>query len=114
MSLLNNSKNLKLYEEMEILKDNMKNNFNKKLKEKIEEKNVLIDSKKGLENNMKNLANFEKFDKRNVFLEKVKKIINKDRNLKNNICLKCLGKHRTEDCIYKGYLFLNLYCFYKI
>lgn len=37
--------NLKLNEEMEILKNNMKNNFNK-LKEKIKEKNVLIDSKK--------------------------------------------------------------------
>jgi hypothetical protein len=59
MSLLNNSMNLKLNEEMEILKDNMKNNFNKKLKEKIEEKNVLIDSKKGLEKKIKDLANFE-------------------------------------------------------
>ena len=55
---------------MEILKNNIKNNFNK-LKEKIEEKNVLIDSKKGLEKNMKDLANLEKFDKRNVFLEMV-------------------------------------------
>ena len=45
MYLLNNSMNLKLNEEMEILKNNMKNNFNK-LKEKIEEKNVLIDLKK--------------------------------------------------------------------
>ena len=62
----------------------MKNNFNK-LKEKIEEQNVLIDSKKGLEKNMIDLANLEKFDKRNVFLEKVIKIINKDMNLKNNI-----------------------------
>ena len=67
MYLLNNSMNLKLNEEMEILKNNMKNNFNK-LKEKIEEKNVLIDSKKGLEKNIKDM----------------------DRNLKNNICLKCL------------------------
>ena len=64
--LLNNSMNLKLNEEMEILKNNMKNNFNK-LKEKIEGKNVLIDSKKGLENNIKDLANLEKFDKRNEF-----------------------------------------------
>ncbi len=63
MNLFNNSMYLKLNEEMEILKDNMKNNFNKKLKEKIEEKNVLIDSKKRLEKNMQNLANFEKFTK---------------------------------------------------
>ena len=89
MYLFNNSMNLKLNEEMEILKNNMKNNFNK-LKGKIEEKNTLIDSKKGLEKKMKDLANLEKFDKRNVFLVKVIKIINKDMNLKNNICLKCL------------------------
>ena len=89
MYLFNNSMNLKLNEEMEILKNNMKNNFNK-LKGKIEEKNTLIDSKKGLEKKMKDLANLEKFDKRNVFLVKVIKIINKDMNLKNNMCLKCL------------------------
>ena len=45
---------------------------------------------------MKDLANLEKFDKRNVFLEKMIKIINKDRKLKNNMFLKCLGKHRTK------------------
>jgi hypothetical protein len=60
---------------MEILKNNIKNNFNK-LKGKIEEKNILIDSKKGLEKKIKDLANLEKFDKRNIFLEKVIKIIN--------------------------------------
>ena len=45
---------------------------------------------------MKDLANLEKLDKRNVFLEKMIKIINKDRKLKNNMFLKCLGKHRTK------------------
>ena len=104
MYLFNNSMNLKLNEEMEILKNNMKNNFNK-LKEKIEEKNVLIDSKKGLQNNIKDLANLEKFDKRNVFLEKVKKIINKDMNLKNNICLKCLGNLEQKIVFVKAIYF---------
>ena len=66
---------------MEILKNNTKNNFNK-LKGKIEEKNVLILSKNGLEKKIKDLANLEKFDKRNIFLEKVIKIINQDRNLR--------------------------------
>ena len=66
MYLFNNSINLKLNEEMEILKNNTKNNFNK-LKGKIEEKNALIDSKKGLEKKIKDLANLEKFDKRNEF-----------------------------------------------
>ena len=91
-NLFNNSMNLKLNEEMEILKNNTKNNFNK-MKGKIEEKNILIDSKKGLEKKIKDLANLEKFDKRNVFLEKVMKIINKDMNLKNNMCLKCLQEN---------------------